>query len=293
MPLNRDRLLSLPEHVETRSVTDTTLMLYALSVGLGADPAELDFVHERALRVVPSVATVIGYHDTWLDAAGIPLRMVFHAAQALTLHRALPVSGAVEVRNRIVGGVDKGPGRPALLFQEAVIGPAGGGAPFVTGLSTLFVRDGGGMGGDFGRPAPAAPPRPEGPPTRRCAIATRPDQALLHRLLGDRNPLHVDPEAATAAGFPGPILHGACTYGIACATLLREVCDLDPARLAAMEARFAGPVFPGERLDCALWLPAAADADGTTPIAFRLTAPERDAVILDAGLARLRPAAGQ
>ena len=290
MPLTKDRLLSLPEHVETRTVTDTTLMLYALSVGMGAQPAELDFVLERGLRAVPSVATVIGYHDAWLDPAGVPLAQVFHAAQALTLHRPLPVSGAVEVRNRLVGGVDKGPGRPALLFQETMIAPAGGGPAFVTGLSTLFVRDGGGMGGDFGRPAPVVHAVPDTAPASRHAIATRPDQALLHRLLGDRNPLHADPEAAAAAGFPAPILHGACTFGIACAALLREICGLDPARLASIEARFVGPVFPGERLECALWPAPDGRADA---VAFRLSAPERAATILDAGRATLRPAAGQ
>jgi acyl dehydratase len=284
MPIDRDRLLALPDHVATRTLSDGETMLYALAVGMGAEAAELGFVYERDLRVVPSMATVIGYRDAWLDAAGIPLPNVFHAAQALVLHRPLPVSGRVRVSNRIVGGVDKGPGRPALLFQQAVTEPEGGGDPYVTGLSTLFVRDGGGFGGDFGQPAPAPRPAPEGPPALTASVQTRPDQALLFRLLGDRNPLHADPEAAAAAGFPAPILHGACTYGIACAMLLRAVCGLDPARLAGMEARFVAPVFPGERLDCALW--PAGDA-----VAFRLTAPDRGVTILDAGFASLRPSA--
>jgi acyl dehydratase len=285
MPLDRDRLRALPDHVETRAIADADLMLYALAVGMGGAPDELGFVYERGLRAVPSVATVVGYHDAWLAAAGIPLAQVFHAAQALALHRPLPVSGAVSVRNRIVGGVDKGDGRPALLLQEAVIGPAEGGDPFVTGLSTLFVRDGGGFGGDFGRAAPVPRPAPEGPPAQTVRVATRPDQALLFRLLGDRNPLHADPVAAAAAGFDRPILHGACTYGIACATLLRAACGLDPARLAAMEARFVAPVFPGEPLDCALW-------PGPDSVAFRVTAPDRGVTILDAGFASLRPPPG-
>jgi acyl dehydratase len=110
------------------------------------------------------------------------------------------------------------------------------------------------------------------------AVHTRPDQAMPFRLPGDRNPLHIDP--AAAAGFPRPILHGACTCAVACATLLREVCALDPARLKALRARFVAPLFPGETLEMALWsLPEGA--------AFRLSAPGRGAVILDGGLARL------
>ncbi|MCC6304671.1 MAG: 3-alpha,7-alpha,12-alpha-trihydroxy-5-beta-cholest-24-enoyl-CoA hydratase [Rhodobacteraceae bacterium] len=285
MPLDRDRLLALDDHVATRRLAEDGTILYALAVGMGGDPAELGFVYERDLRAVPSMATVVGFHDGWLGRAGIALGDVYHVAQGLVLERPLPVAGPVEVRNRVVGGLDKGEGRPALLFQETVIAPADGGAPFATGLSTLFVRGGGGFGGDFGRPAPAARAAPAGPPALTASVRTRPDQALLFRLLGDRNPLHVDPAAAAAAGQPAPILHGACTFGIACGIVLRAVCGLDPARLAAIEARFVAPVFPGERLDCGLW-PA-----GDT-VAFRLTAPERGVTILDAGHAALRPAGG-
>ena len=113
--------------------------------------------------------------------------------------------------------------------------------------------------------------------------ATAPNQALYFRLLGDFNPLHVSPEAARRAGFDQPILHGACTYGIACAAILRTYCDLDTTRLRELEARFVGVVVPGETLAFLMWL------DGDT-VSFRAIAAERGVTVLDSGRALVFPA---
>ena len=84
-------------------------------------------------------------------------------------------------------------------------------------------------------------------PDVTITYATRPDQALLYRLNGDRNPLHSDPDFAARGGFPKPILHGLCTYGFTGRALLHGLCGGDPARFASMDARFASPVFPARR----------------------------------------------
>src|SRR3546814_18742836 len=104
----------------------------------------------------------------------------------------------------------------------------------------------------------------------RADLATRPEQALIYRLSGDYNPLHADPAVAAAAGLDRPILHGLCTYGIAGRALLAALCGNDPAPLARLDCRFTAPVFPGDRLELALWRGAPGEAS------FQVRPPQRN-----------------
>ena len=78
------------------------------------------------------------------------------------------------------------------------------------------------------RPSTSSEP-PERAPDFELAIPVSPQQALLYRMCGDRNPLHSDPEFAAAAGFPRPILHGLCTYGMTCKAMVDALLDGDTA----------------------------------------------------------------
>jgi acyl dehydratase len=123
-----------------------------------------------------------------------------------------------------------------------------------TTRTSLFIRGEGDFGGDRGDPAPPRVEIPEREPDHEVTYATRPDQALLYRLSGDRNPLHSDPAFAAMAGFDRPILHGLCTYGVTGRALLHTLCDSDPARFASMAARFSKPVMPGDTLTVRMWV---------------------------------------
>ncbi len=112
--------------------------------------------------------------------------------------------------------------------------------------------------------------------------STRPDQALLYRLNGDRNPLHSDPQFAALAGFPKPILHGLCTYGFTGRALLHTLCDSDPERFLSMAGRFSRPVFPGDDLTISMWVLDDGEA-------FFQTSTGRDEVVIDAGRCTFRP----
>ena len=127
------------------------------------------------------------------------------------------------------------------------------GAPLWTNTSSIFARGEGGFGGSRGPSGPPGPPDRE--PDTVIVTPTLPQQALWYRLLGDRNPLHSRPSFAESAGFPKPILHGLCTYGMVAKALVDELLDGDVTRVDAFEVRFAGVVFPGETLRTSVWRP--------------------------------------
>lgn len=273
MPLEPEKLLGQSTVHGLRRYEDREVMLYALAVGARAD--ELPFVYEESLTVIPSFAQMLAFDDSWLEFCGVELANVVHGALDITFHGTFAPTGEPEVQTRIAGLTDKGPGRGGIIHQEAQIALAG--HPVATSLSSLFVRGGGGFGGDQGR-RPDTNTVPDRSPDATTEVVTSANQAALFRLLGDRNPLHIDPAFARRAGFERPILHGAATFGLACLTVLRDHCAGDPARLKRFAARFAGPVFPGESLLFSFWRDAAG-------LCFRAASRERGSPVLDAGLA--------
>lgn len=253
-------------------------MLYALGVGFGRDPldeAELAFVLETGrLRTVPTMAAVLT-PGAFLADCGWDYTRVLHGEQRLVLHRPLPSAGEVAVGFRVREAWDKGKDKGAVIVTETEgrLAP-GGGALFTLG-STLLARGDGGFGGPRGSgPKPHAVPQRE--PDMRSEQRTRADQALLYRLSGDRNPLHADPALARRVGFERPILHGLCTYGIACRAILATVCGYDYTLVTGFDARFSAPVYPGETVVTDLW------QDGNV-VSFRCRAAERDALVIDNG----------
>lgn len=254
-------------------------VLYALSVGMGQDPldpGQLAFLEERQPLVLPAMAAVLATPGFWLadPATGVDALRLVHGEQRIVLHEKLPSSGRLLSRTRIVGIDDKGPGRGAVLFTERDVLDAAAGTLLATNQVTTFLRGDGGMGSAGVCPAPL-PPVPDRPADATLDLATRPEQALLYRLNGDWNPLHMDPAVAARAGFPRPILHGLCTFGVVCHALLRLCCGGDPALLRAMSLRFTAPVFPGETIRTEVW---------QAEHAFRARVTERGIVVAGNGV---------
>ena len=277
MPLNPDRLLGLeiPDRHLRYNDRDTLLYALALGAGLGDD---LGLVQEQDQRVIPSFGQNLAFNDAWMVDGGVDLAMVVHGGLELTFPEPFAPAGEVDVTARIVGLTDKGEGKAAIVRHRTEV--SRGGKCIFTSSSNLFVRKAGGFGGSVGEQAPRGD-APQCAPDTTFEVPTRPDQALFFRLLGDRNPLHSLPDVAQAAGFDRPILHGACTFGIACLTVLQECCDGDPARMASFAARFSGPLYPGETLVFDLWR----TSDG---VFFSARAKDRDAPVLSDGRATLR-----
>ena len=172
--------------------------------------------------------------------------LLVHGQQAITLHKALPVNGSASMQGRVVAMYDKG--KAAVVVTETVATDLADGQPMFTNVSSVFIRGEGGWGGDRGPSGPQNVP-PERAPDHEVTYQTSPDQALVYRLSGDRNPLHSDPSFAAMGGFERPILHGLCTYGFTGRALLHTLCGSDASRFRHIEGRFTSPVVPGEALD--------------------------------------------
>lgn len=276
--IHYENLMGLKREGERFRYTDRDTLLYAVSVGMGRDPLDADelrYVYEKtALRTVPSMATVLTRIPLLKDC-GYDYSKVVHGEQRLTLHQPLPPQADLIADARVVAAYDKGAGRGALIYTETDVRLADGGQALYTLLSATFARGDGGFGGPAGA-GPAPHPIPARAPDCTETFETRADQALLYRLNGDRNPLHADPDLARRVGFPAPILHGLCTYGIACRALLKMAAGYDHRRICALDVRFSRPVYPGETIETQMWL------DGST-VSFRCIVFQRGAVVIDHG----------
>ncbi|TSD95654.1 3-alpha,7-alpha,12-alpha-trihydroxy-5-beta-cholest-24-enoyl-CoA hydratase [Skermania sp. ID1734] len=233
------------------------VQLYHLALGAGAratDPAELRYLSDTDPQVLPTFATVAAtFHATEPPRVSFPgididLAKIVHGSQEITVHRPLPPAGKATTATRIAEVWDKG--KAAVIVQESTTLDESG-APLWSARSSIFARGEGGFGGERG-PSDAVA-LPDRAPDHELEVATLPQQALLYRMCGDRNPLHSDPEFAKAAGFPAPILHGLCTYGMVCKAVVDGALESDVSRVKGFRARFAGVVFPGERLRVRVW----------------------------------------
>lgn len=264
------------------SYTDRDAIMYALSVGFGRDPDELPFVFERpTLKIVPTLAVVIAPTGV-IHKTGVDMTKVLHGEQNLILHRALPSSAEIVAQSRVIEAFDRGEGKGAVLQLETQARLAEDDAPLFTSTMSIVARADGGFGGSKSAP-PAPHTLPERSPEHIVSLRTREDQALFYRLNGDRNPLHADPTFAARAGFERPILHGLCSYGVACRGLIKSICNGNPDRIAEFGARFSAPAFPGDTIDTEIW------RDGDT-VSFRCRARERDIVIINNGKCVLKSA---
>lgn len=287
MAINLETLLSWEFPVMEQSYDERDAILYALGIGLGADPTnpeQLRYLYEEQLVVFPTMSLVLGHPGPWFrdPRLGIDWVHVLHGEQELRIHQPLRPSDQVTCHTKVTDVIDKGPGRGALIYWSRTLTRTATGEPLSTMSSTLVCRNDGGFGGPS-RPSPPRPTVPDGDPPLRCDLATSPRAGLIYRLSGDRNPLHIDPAVARAAGFDRPILHGLCTLGVAAHALLRTCLDYRSERLAGIRLRFAAPVYPGETVRTEIW-----PGEGT--LAFRCRSLERDVVVIDGGSAEVAAA---
>jgi acyl dehydratase len=261
------------------------IILYHLGVGAGVpptDPAELRYVYEGDLRVLPTYATIpqfpVMMSMGFASGFDINPAMILHGEHEIEVHEPIPTSGSVTQTGRITEILDKGKGALALVEIVSVLEKTG--KPIFTNRASIFIRGEGGFGGDSGPPTEDLTPHRD--PDHVVESITLPQQALLYRMAsGDKNPLHADPGFAAFAGYERPILHGLCTFGIACKVAVDHALAGQTDAVAVFRARFSGVVYPGETLVTSVW-------EEGHRLMVSAAAKERGATVLSNGVVRLR-----
>ena len=218
--------------------------------------------------------------DSIVIEAGIDQSNMLHRSEVLQIFRPLPASADLLANQRVISLSDRGAKRGADLELETELRLARDDTVVCTIRTRIIARNDGGFGGA------AATVRerhrlPDRNPDLVCDLPTRPDQALLFRLSGDFNPLHADPGIARQSGFEKPILHGRCTFGIACHAVLKTVCNYDFTLIREIAGRFSSPVYPGDVITTEMW------QDGNV-VSYRCKVLARDVTVINNGRCTLQ-----
>ncbi len=235
---------------------DVTLYALGLGVGVGESPVAntvLQYTYENVLKTIPTWGVIPAFPalGSVFNVPGIDINpmMILHGEQKTEiLCDEVPVEAKTTTQATLKACYDKGKG--ALLVLEAETKDDAG-APLFRNTFGIFVRGEGGFGGESGPPVANIAPERDADITHETP--TMEHQAIIYRLSGDYNPLHIDPEFAAFGGFDRPILHGLCTYGNMARAVIASCCDNDPTKLASIEVRFAAPVIPGETIVTHIW----------------------------------------
>lgn len=255
MPIEIEKARGAKLEPSSASWSEDNVILYHLGIGAAlerpSDPKELQYTYEAALKVLPTFAVVPVFKAIAglgsVPGVSINFAMVLHGEQDIEIHRPIPTAANIDSQACIEGIYDKGKAALIVLRVDSSVG----GEPLFTNRFSIFARGEGGFGGEGGPKAGNEAPTRE--PDHVVETRTLPNQALLYRLSGDKNPLHADPNFAAFGGFDRPILHGLCSYGIACKAVVDTALDGDVNKVARYQARFAGVVFPGETIVTSMW----------------------------------------
>ncbi len=286
MPIDLEQVVGAELQGTTFSWDEDDVILYHLGIGAGVPPtdlAELRYVYEGELHVLPTYATIPQFPIMMsigvTPGFDVNPAMILHGEHEIILHDTIPTAGTVTQTGRVADVLDKGKGALAIIEIVSVLEKTG--RPLFTNRASIFMRGEGGFGGQSGPSTADLIPRR--PPDHVVESPTLPQQALLYRMAsGDKNPLHADPGFAAFAGFDRPILHGLCTYGMVCKAVVDRAVGAGPGAVASFQARFSGVVYPGETLVTSVW-------EEGDRILVSADVRERDATVLSNGQIGLRP----
>ena len=239
----------------TYTYTERDVILYNLAIG--AKPTELSLVYEGSdnFQVLPTFGIVPTYtaespYNLKDIVPNFDARMLLHSEQYMEIKQfPIPTSGTLTSTKRLIEAVDKG---KAALIRACTTTTDSAGKPVFYNEGVTYIRGSGGWGGLKTPTDRGAATATNDPPSRAADTVveekTSDGMAAIFRLMGDRNPLHIDPEYSKAGGFDVPILHGLATFGVTGRHIYQTY-----GPFKSMKVRFSGTVLPGQTIVTEMW----------------------------------------
>lgn len=264
----------------TFDVTRERLMEYAAATN---DPIQ---AHRDGDVAAPVFAIVPVFHALLAPALEVvPVSLfgkILHGEQDFRFHRPIVPGDRLVARGKMTGWEGLENGTRACVLLEC---RDGDGELVNEQFVTFFVR-----GFDDGRKiGELSPPHRFDPGLRDSSAALeftqRIDEDQTYRYSeasGDPMPIHLDEDAAEAAGLPGIIAHGFCVLAFTCWGLLDGLGVEDPARLKRLAVRFAKPVLPGQEIRTSAWAIPSGQGVGSS---FAYETAVGDTLVIRDGLA--------
>ena len=225
------------------------------------------------LKVVPTFASVAAW-GAGPGEMNLNRVMVVDGERDITFHKPLPSAAHITADSTVLDVFDKGKDKGAVIRHQTVLKDEKG-EKLATLVASRFARGDGGFGGPS-----EGQPEPHKVPTRAPTRSSTSRRGRIRRWsIGSAataircTPI---PNSPRSAGFPKPILHGMCTYGITCRGVLQTYADYDPSAFRQHAARFSSPVYPGETVTMELW------KDGNV-ISFEAKVKARNVTVIKSG----------
>ncbi|KAJ7023440.1 peroxisomal dehydratase [Mycena alexandri] len=285
------------------------LLTYAAGVGAKAEDLNVVYELDKSFAALPTYPVVLPFKGDSQELNLFAERMmgspipgmpkldpnrVVHGTQSIEIIKDLPlVSGPGWTMTTKYTGVVENKSGIILTTESQLLDPKG--TPYAKLYSSSFNIGAKATGDKYSKHI-AGPPQGKPVPTDRKADwvvrdQTTKEQALVFRLSGDYNPLHIDPKIGQGAGFGGVILHGLSTFGFGARALISAVGGGDPRSLRFFGVRFTSPVKPGDALQTEAW-EVGAGPKGTVEVAFVTRNLTSGKVVLGGGVAFVLKKAG-
>ena len=276
MTLNVDGIMNWPFVVEKRTYSIDDSANYAKGFGAGLPGALCEgdqyFLNAESDLALPMIAVPLADGEFWQQnpKTGIVWQQMVHAGEAITIHKPLPSSGNLILKQRVDKLLDRGAERGAVMLQKLTIGDEQ--TDYVTIDVSVVLRANGGFGGE-----PDNRPREKWVPDDRPADAQVDVLSPIVNSVDEKSMFELNAGLAVAAGGgenQRP-LRGVCSFGLAGRAALHLLCNNQPERLKHLSVKYAGMMFTNETMRIEVWHLEPGRA------ALRMSAVEREQLVLN------------